>query len=67
MKSACHIREGSWVRLGYRPKSGPQRARVVAECPCLAEGAVRLDRPLDGLKWWNTCELVACAAPAGEN
>lgn len=57
-------RKGSWVRLVKRVRSGPQKARIVEERPGIARGAVYLDRPLGGFRWWNKRDLVRTVPPA---
>ena len=55
---------GHWVRL--KQSEHPAYARIEDECPLVARGAVYLDRPLDGFRWWNKADLVRVAAPSTE-
>lgn len=59
------MKVGTWVRLKRRERSGPQKARIAAELPALAEGAVRLTLPLGGFMLWNKSDLQRTVAPKG--
>lgn len=48
-------------RIGTRVALKEDRrkiAKIEQHCPSLADGAVYLDRPLDGLRYWNIYALV---------
>jgi hypothetical protein len=59
------IREGSIVRprKGYGDRR--YHARVIDERPGITRGAVFLDRPLDGFRWWNKRELERVSGRTG--
>lgn len=57
------MKVGTWVRLKQRERSGPQKARIEAELPGIADGAVRLTRPLGGFHLWNKSDLQRTVAP----
>jgi hypothetical protein len=57
------MKVGTWVRLKERVRSGRQKARIEAEVPEVAEGAVLLSERLDGFRWWNKADLTRTTAP----
>lgn len=52
------MRVGTMVRLKKRVRAGFQTAVIQSRDDEFSKGAVYLDRPLDGLRWWNTQDLA---------
>lgn len=57
---------GTWVRLKYPRREGSyERSQVYARHPEIDRRAVELTRPIRGLRWWNTVDLVKTTPPEG--